>query len=412
MSSTNSVSVYRIEDELSSLVDNAIEGRSRRKLIMREYGGFNLKKRRTLRSVADQLDISDECVRQYYLTGLEAVARYREQQKMEAVDLYLPACRAAVLMLEEVAPIHAQDAAQLLYEHGLTDNQNFSLEGFLSAVEDAGIETRIRCERMPRKLQSVLFVLPKEEDENKKNPVLSVVMRAHQKVNQSGAVHTDELVAELPKDGRNDTWRLRFVVRSLKCRPDFRWLKESQSAAGQTSGWLTLVDAGQNPIVSRLSKMFSVSDGIDEDTLEAGITHSYSASGRAPRIPGDIIGKIGVEYGMLDEAEYCPIYASWPDDRRVRDATVKRVYTKAGIELDPEAILPPMEYDVWKRIHAAGGMCRMVDIGDIATSDSELINLRAKLLTSPLVRKVKRGIYGCLPASPMFRSISQGTATA
>jgi hypothetical protein len=298
--------------------------------------GWDGKGERTLAAAGAAEGYSRERVRQ-----LEE--RVREHARRTPTEL--AATRAALRLVEEAAPIGADQVAALLSAGGLSGSR-FELGGLLTAAEMIGVDPGIH--------ERDGVVLHRDQAA----VAVQTSLLARRLVARNGVARVEEVTLRLGGGVSTAT-----VRRLLEVRHDVTWLGERRS-------WF-LINGSTSRATRTLQKMLTISPALSIAEAGDGLRRSL----RPVKLPLNVVR-------LLCEAQ------PWLTVNRAMDSVT------TAVALDAEQTLTPLERRLVAIFHRDGPTLTFSQAVDLAERDGlNPGSVRCYLVYTPVLKARARGIY-------------------
>lgn len=366
--------IVRIEKELSDLVQRLFPNDERKIEVLGRYSGFHLNPLEKLAPISADLGCTKEAIRQTNKTAVEKLRKSTLAERTKRLDKFLPTFEKTLYLLELISPCSTEDAAITIYNQGLSDRNDIDVKAVIAVADALEIDHELAVVVEGTKQ----FVVPKSQPDC----VTKLLSEIAKNVSHYGAYQLPLCVRFLTADDRSLLNKMSYIKSALESKPDFTWLKrETQVIDGykMEAGWFLLKNAGRNPVVLRLRRLFSVKSELTESFIGETFDRVVKVRSMENILPAEVICQVGVAKGICKEIE--------------KDG--ETVYVR-NIELDPEKELVKIEYDIWKYLidHPQSGDSQLME--KFAKKESQRHTIRSKLNFSSVILRVDRGSYESL----------------
>ncbi len=359
-----------IEEELEKMLGEVFSNDDRTKMVMRRHNGFNGNAREKLEDIAKDINVTKEAVRQRSIKGLGEIVEFI--QGTEVDSHILPTLRYAEQLLTHVTPCTESDAQTLLFNETVTERRDLDIDALLYLLEAIGFRPSLTVV----KEGGSRFVVPVDTPK----VIQGIVKHAREEVTRHGGANTTWLARTLNIGHQRLINQIRITVAALESQSDFVWLSEDYvevEGTRQRTGFFLLKNAGRNPVVMRLKRIFSVRYKNDAPWLHAKIARSFKAMKRECTLPPEVIAQIGIEQGICK-----------------RDSVSPMLIRK--MKLAPEDTIEGLEYDIWKFLKE-NPYSKDADIMKACMKvKRDKFNIRSKLNFSVVIQRVEHGIYNAV----------------
>src|SRR6516164_5552601 len=293
-----------LERELRELL-----GTGRNAGIAARYYGFDGRGGSSLQTVASEIGLTRERVRQIVTATSEWVGTRRA---------FSPTLDRTIAFVVDRMPAAAGEIEAELRSQRLTSGL-FRLEGVIKAGELLG-------RRLPF---SITEVAEERLVHARTNPSIDTIIHIARRLISRWGMATLSNVRDEVHKVESGVCDKKLVARALACLGDFHWLEQS-------AGWFWLSDNPKNRVLDRIREILSVANPIHISELQAGIGRDYLMWGFSP--PKRV---------LLELCRQAPRL-------RVNDETVE---AEPGV--NPVAVLAQTKRDIVRMLSEHGGTLAM-----------------------------------------------------